>query len=83
MAKFNGIQDDLALGVDFDQFESAVRIKGRANIETWFCGIVPRLPPSRLCMDEDATTNRTKWSFVEVKGPLKNSHALILGLSVA
>ncbi len=22
-------------------------------------------------MDEDATTNRTKWSLVEVKGPLK------------
>jgi hypothetical protein len=29
------------------------------------------MPRSRLCMDEDTTTNRTKWSFVEVEGPLE------------
>jgi hypothetical protein len=28
-------------------------------------------PSSRLCMDEDATTNRTKWHLVEVEGPLE------------
>jgi hypothetical protein len=34
-------------------------------------------------MDEDATTNQTKWCLVEVERPLKKSHALILGLSMA
>jgi hypothetical protein len=29
------------------------------------------LPPSQLCMDEDATTNRTTWSFVDFEGPLE------------
>ena len=44
-----------------------VGVKGRANIETWFCTEIPRLPSSQLCMDEDATTNWTKWCLVEVK----------------
>ncbi len=66
MAKFGGIQDDLAFGVGLDQLEAA-----RANIETQFCTEIPRLPSSRLCMDEDSATNRTKWCLVEVKGPLE------------
>jgi hypothetical protein len=40
-------------------------------METRFCTEIPRSPSSRLCMDEDATTNRTKWCLVEVKGPLE------------
>ncbi len=44
-------------------------------METRFCTEIPRLPSSRLCMDEDATTNQTKWCLVEAKGPLvKFSH---------
>ncbi len=33
MAKFNSIQDDLALGVIFYKIEAAVGIKGRVNIK--------------------------------------------------
>jgi hypothetical protein len=44
---------------------------GRVNIEAWFCMEVPQLPSSRLCMDEDGTTNWTKPLLVEVKGPLE------------
>jgi hypothetical protein len=48
-----------------------VGVKGRANIETWFCAEIPRTPSSQLCMDEDATTNQTKWSLVEVEWTFK------------
>jgi hypothetical protein len=71
MTKLDGIQDDWGLGVGLDYLESVVGIEGRANIETWFWGEVPRLPSSRLCMGEDATTNQTKWHLVEVKGALE------------
>jgi hypothetical protein len=71
MAKFNGIRDDLALGVGLDSLEAAVEIKGRTNIEAWLCVEIPRLPSSLLCMDEDSITNQTKWCLVEVEGPLE------------
>ncbi len=45
--------------------------KGRAIIEAWFCTEVPQLLRSQLCMDEDVTTNRTKWCLVEVEEPLE------------
>jgi hypothetical protein len=32
---------------------------------------VLRLSSSGFCIDEDVTTNRTKWSLVEVKGTLE------------
>ena len=69
--KLDGIRDDLAFGVRLDELEVAVGIKGEANIEAWFCAEVPRLPSSQLCMDEDATTNQTKWHLVKAEGPLK------------
>jgi hypothetical protein len=71
MEIIDGIQDDLTLVVSLDYLEAAVGIVGRAYIETWFRAEVSRLPSSRLCMDEDATTNQTKWHLVEVKGPLE------------
>jgi hypothetical protein len=71
MEKFDGIRDDLAFGVGLDYLEAAVGIKGWANIEAWFCAEVPKLLSSRLCMDEDVSTNRTKRCLVEVKGPLE------------
>jgi hypothetical protein len=71
MAKFGSIQDDLAFGVGLDKLEAAVGVRGRANTETWFRVEIPRLSSSRLCMDEDATTNWTKWSLVEVEGTLE------------
>ncbi len=40
-------------------------------MEAWFCAEVPIMPSSRLCMDEDVTTNRTKLCLVEVEGPLE------------
>jgi hypothetical protein len=48
MAKFDSIQDNLALGVGLDLLEAAVGVKGRANMETWFRVEIPRLPSSRL-----------------------------------
>ncbi len=42
MVKFDGIQDDLALGVGLDYLEAVVGIKGRANIEARFCAEVPQ-----------------------------------------
>ncbi len=71
MTKFAGIQDDLAFGVRLHSLEAAVGIKGGANIEAWFCVEVPQLPSSQLCMDENVTTNRTKWRPVEVEAPLE------------
>jgi hypothetical protein len=53
------------------ELETAVGVKGRANRETWFHAEIPRLHCSRLCMNEDATTNQTKWCLVEVEGPLE------------
>jgi hypothetical protein len=71
MANFDSYQDDLAFGASLDQLETAAGIKGRANIETWFCAEIPRLPSSQLCVDVDMTTNQTNWSLVEVEVALE------------
>ena len=57
MAKFNRVQNNLALGVHLDEFEATIRIEGRPNVETFFGAIIPGATRGRLGMDENTTTN--------------------------
>jgi hypothetical protein len=41
MTKLNCVGDDLALGVALDQFETAIRVECRSNVEAVLCTEIP------------------------------------------
>ena len=71
MPKFHGVRNNLALGIHFDEFETTVRVKCRPDVKAFFGTKVPRPPSGWLGMNEDATTNWPKGSFVEVERPVE------------
>jgi hypothetical protein len=71
MAECDCVGDDLALGVCIDKLEAAVGIHGWTNLESILGTKIPRALGCRLGMDEDPTTNWTKWRLVEIERPLK------------
>ncbi len=71
MAEFDCVRDDLAFGVRINKLEAAVGVYGWTNVETILSTKVPGLAGCWLGMDEDPTSHRTRWCFVEIKRLLK------------
>jgi hypothetical protein len=71
VAKLHCIRDALALGVRVDEFEAAVRVQGRSNVESLLCVKIPRPPSDGFCMNEDLATYRPQRHLVKVKGTLE------------